>query len=614
MLDQRSSPRSTSVLETFDGASRLSTGVLLLTGVMRPGDDGTPPRVTLLQDAHSIDAVCRQFDLPTTGLHPARKLLMIFIPEQGHSLRHNDKLVVHDHDLEVEFSRPAFRALETDLKTFSRDHLALLDADDRADALAFLSSALAVQPSRGAIPLSETLFSIRQALRERLPQYVHAPDQPRGIAVDSIMAVDDTSFYLSGWLRDEEAEITRFTAVSPEGDRAELADRLFTYRRPDVTSYFSGGVQSRQDPDDEAGFICFFELDSPSFLSTGWVLEMENADGATLEAPCPAVVRDAAAIRGHILSDTSRHRLPHDELMENHVMPAMLRIAQQVENATRVESVTAFGAPPANPAVSIIIPLYNRIDLVEQQLAEFTQDPEIREADLIYVLDSPEQEDELIDLVGRLFPIYEVPLRVAVLQRNVGFANANNAGASIARSPLLLLMNSDVLPDRPGWLSNMASFYESTPRMGALGPKLLYEDGSIQHAGMHFHQPIGSSLWQDAHYFRGLHRAFPGANVARPVPLISGACLMIARELYEKLGGLQARYVQGDYEDSDLCMRLNELGLETWYLPEAELFHLEALSYSANLRMPANRYNAWLHTYLWRPQIEAMRDGTGALH
>jgi GT2 family glycosyltransferase len=323
-------------------------------------------------------------------------------------------------------------------------------------------------------------------------------------------------------------------------------------------------------------------------------------------------VRDTVAVRDRILSDPSRDRLPDDRLMESHVMPAMLRYAKQIEHATRIQTVTTFGEPSQSPRVSIVIPLYKRIDLVEQQLAEFTKDPDLHQADLIYVLDSPEQKDELVDLVSRLFPIYLVPLRVALLQRNVGFANANNAGASIARAPLLLLMNSDVLPDKPGWLTTMASFYESKPQIGALGPKLLYEDGSIQHAGMYFHRPTKSTLWQDAHYFHGLHRDFPGANIARPVPLVSGACLMIARERYRAEGGLQARFVQGDYEDSDICMRLAGLGLENWYLPDAELFHLEALSYGSDLRLPANRYNAWLHTHLWRSRIESLMEGEDA--
>jgi O-antigen biosynthesis protein len=589
----------------FDQSARLADGVLLLHGHLGAG--GTAPSVTLVQGERALAVPCQRFDYLHQG--EVGTLLMIFIPREARALHRRDSIVIRDGDAEVELNRAAIRRLEADVKTLARERLAPLPADDRARALAFLVNALAAQPGGGTIALSETLFSLRQALRERLPPHVHAAHQPRGISVDSIMAVDDTSFYVSGWLRDEEAEITRFTAVSPEGHRAELAQIMFTYRRPEVTT-LSGGVQSRQDPDEKAGFVCFIELDSPSFLSTGWILEMENADGAALELRCQPVLRVAAATRNQILSDASRFRLPDEEMMLDHVMPAMLRIAEQARNATRIESVTTFGEPGAEPQVSIVIPLYQRIDLIEQQFAEFTQDPEIKQADLIYVLDSPGQKDELLELVGRLFPIYEVPCRVAALQRNVGFANAINAGASIAHGRLLLLMNSDVFPDKPGWLTRLASFYESTPKIGALGPKLLYEDGSIQQAGMHLHKPMGSTVWLDAHYFRGLHRDFPDANVARQVPLVSGACLMISRSLFEDLGGLNARYVQGDYEDSDLCMRLSELGCENWYTPDAELYHLEAQSYLADLRMPTHRYNAWLHTHLWRRRLEALAEAT----
>ena len=99
-----------------------------------------------------------------------------------------------------------------------------------------------------------------------------------------------------------------------------------------------------------------------------------------------------------------------------------------------------------------MIPLYKRVDLIEEQLAQFVLDPYLSRQDIVYVLDSPEDEDQLLESASRLHPLYEVPFRVAILKRNSGFANANNAGAQIARADLLLLMNSDVLPDRPGWL------------------------------------------------------------------------------------------------------------------------------------------------------------------
>jgi len=268
-----------------------------------------------------------------------------------------------------------------------------------------------------------------------------------------------------------------------------------------------------------------------------------------------------------------------------------------------------------------VVPLYRRVEFLEQQLAQFVHDPEIRESDLIYILDSPEDAGYLRRLAGELFRLYGVPFRLATLSENGGFSVVNNLGASLARAPRLLLLNSDVLPARPGWLSRMVEFYDANPAMGALAPKLLYEDDSIQHAGIYFDRPPGAPTWSNEHYFKGLHRSFAAANVARQVPAVTGACLMIDAELYRHLGGLRGMFVRGDYEDSDLCLQLTESGRENWYLPDVELYHLEGQSYSANAeqasdRYLANRYNMWVHTHMWRDRIEEImrrhRDGGNA--
>jgi GT2 family glycosyltransferase len=451
--------------------------------------------------------------------------------------------------------------------------------------------------------LSRSLHELREALRERLPRYARAQGQPRGLVVDSVLALDERAFYIEGWAVDREAEVVRLEAVSPEGERIDLAARSFRFALPHVSAHFGNF-----DPGDEErpGFLCFAELEGPSHLDQGWVVEMENADGECLESPAPAVLRDRSAARERVLADPVRQRLPDDELMERHVRPAIERLQQQVATGLGIRSVQQFGAPPREPDVSIVIPLYKRVDLLEEQLAQFVLDPYLSRQDIVYVLDSPEDSDQLLDMAARLYPLYHVPFRVAVLRRNAGFANANNAGVGITRATLLLLMNSDVLPDRPGWLQRMVAFYRSQHGIGALGAKLLYEDDSIQHAGIHFHLAEGQRVWQDAHYFKGLHRDFPDANVPRVVPVVSGACMMVTRKLYDAMGGLHGGYVQGDYEDADICLRMMEAGLRNWYLPEAELYHLEALSYSPTLRMPANRYNAWLHTRTWGDRIEQL--------
>jgi GT2 family glycosyltransferase len=184
----------------------------------------------------------------------------------------------------------------------------------------------------------------------------------------------------------------------------------------------------------------------------------------------------------------------------------------------------------------------------------------------------------------------------------------NNLGASLARGRLLLLLNSDVLPDQPGWLSALASFYDSNTTVGAVSPKLVYEDDSIQHAGMYFHRSSTAHMWSNEHFFKGLHRAFSRANVARRVPAVTAACLLTSAQLYDEMGGLRGIYVRGDFEDSDLCLRLREMGRESWYLPAVELYHLEGQSYPSDLRRIASEYNQWVHTHLWRDALTQIAD------
>jgi GT2 family glycosyltransferase len=235
-------------------------------------------------------------------------------------------------------------------------------------------------------------------------------------------------------------------------------------------------------------------------------------------------------------------------------------------------------------------------------MSHWAQDPEIAGQDLIYVLDSPEQAVVLEERARGLHSIYGIPFRLAVMKGNAGIAGASNKAAELALADKLLLMDSDVVPAAPGWLGRMTAFYDSTPNIGALGPKLLYEDDSLQHAGIHFRR-APDMLWDTVHYFKGQHRSLPEANAARQVPAVTGACMMVDRALYEQAGGLSHRYLVGGYEDTDFCLRLTEAGREHWYIPGAELYHLEGQSYPKELREETNPYNRWLHSELWGEQL-----------
>jgi GT2 family glycosyltransferase len=452
--------------------------------------------------------------------------------------------------------------------------------------------------------LANNLQRLRDVLRDRGRDRVSSPDEPLNHDVDRIMAVDDRAFWIRGWIRDEKGAATGLRAISPEGFSAELLRDAFRHHRPDIEqAYGSSGMETAE----KHGLMSYFELPAPSRMGTGWVTKLETAGGGGIEGGTPEVIGDFVAVRELILRDTKEDGFGH-ELMERHAHPALSRMQERLRRSVNVETLIEYGPQPASPAVTVIVPLYGRIDFLHHQISQFVHDPEIAGVDLLYVLDSPELARDLNKVASGLHEFYELPFRVAVLSRNGGFSLANNLAASVARGRTLLLLNSDVLPARPRWVSRMSAFYDATPNIGALGAKLLYEDDSLQHAGMYFALESESLLWGNQHYLKGFARNFAPANVARPVPAVTGACMMIDRTLYEEVGGLDHCFVQGGYEDSDLCLRLIELGRQNWYLPQAELYHLEQQSFPTadEYRWLATRYNTWLQTHRWRGLIEEL--------
>ena len=141
--------------------------------------------------------------------------------------------------------------------------LALMQGENRACAMTFLAGSLALQPRGGAIQLSETLFQLRSGLREHLPVYTHSADQPRGPAVESIMAVDDRSFYIEGWVRDEESDIVRITAGSPRVTGPSWPETLIRSGGPTSPTSFPPACSAARETNESVGFISFFELESP---------------------------------------------------------------------------------------------------------------------------------------------------------------------------------------------------------------------------------------------------------------------------------------------------------------------------------------------------------------
>ncbi|WP_210483383.1 glycosyltransferase [Microvirga antarctica] len=267
------------------------------------------------------------------------------------------------------------------------------------------------------------------------------------------------------------------------------------------------------------------------------------------------------------------------------------------------------GTAPPRPKVSVVIPLYKVLDFLRFQIAAFAADPWLRaNAELIFVLDSPDQAGDLHHLLGGFYLIYGMPMLVVVMERNAGYARACNTGAGAARGETLALVNSDVIPTANGWLEPLVVRLGGRNRIGAVGPRLLFEDGSIQHAGMYFAQDH-RGRWLNHHFHKGMPGSYAPAAEPRIVPAVTGACLVMKRALYEQVGGFTEDYVIGDYEDSDLCLKITMTGRRIAYVPEVSLYHLERQSMSVNadyMRGIAWQYNCALHTARWGGLIAAI--------
>jgi GT2 family glycosyltransferase len=488
-------------------------------------------------------------------------------------------------------------------EAFGRRLIGAFDAAARA-ALQERVLARIARRDRALGDAAGPLAALHAATRERLPAPVGGASTACAAHIDGFWRVDGSSCYVEGWAFDRSARLRSLRLVAPTGRRVGLLHHAFRYSRPDVCTHF--GVPAT----DRLGFIAFAELPEECTSGSGWLLQAELSDGSGFELEAPTLADQPLAVRTTIVNDVELDG-GDGLLLREHVAPALTRLQRRLSESIEIEAVDQHGAPPEDPDVSIVVPLYRRTEFLEHQLAQFVHDPELRSADLIYVLDSPEEAGRLRRFAHHLHELYGVPFRLAVLSANGGYSTANNLGASLARGRKLLLLNSDVLPAEPGWLSRMVAFHDANPRIGALGPKLLYEDDSIQHAGMCFAADHdGGSGWSNEHFYKGLHRRFEPAGVSRAVPAVTGACLMIDAELYRELGGLRGVYVRGDYEDSDLCLRLREQGRESWYLADVALYHLEGQSYPTPERAAASRYNQWLHSDLWSAALRELEDAS----
>ena len=218
-----------------------------------------------------------------------------------------------------------------------------------------------------------------------------------------------------------------------------------------------------------------------------------------------------------------------------------------------------------NPIVSVIIPIYGKVEFTLACLRSIAKWPPKTPFEVIVVDDcSPDNSAEILAQIDGL-EIYSN-------KENQGFIKSCNAGARISKGPYIYFLNNDTEVTE-GWLDNLYQTFSDFPGTGFVGSKLIYPDGSLQEAG--------GIIWRDGsawNFGRNQDAAHPLFNYAREVDYCSGASIMIPRNIFDDMGGFDELYTPAYCEDSDLALKIRRAGYRVIYQPSSVVVHFEGVS------------------------------------
>jgi len=227
-----------------------------------------------------------------------------------------------------------------------------------------------------------------------------------------------------------------------------------------------------------------------------------------------------------------------------------------------------------DPGVSILIPFRNHIELTRQCVEAIRAHTDGLKVEIL-LLDNWSQgaDAEAFCTEQGNQPGTKV-LRIA---EPFNYSLINNRGVAAASHPFLLFLNNDVIVDDPLWLRTMLNEAQADPQVGAVGAKLLYPNGTVQHAGV----VLGVGGVAD-HAFRGLPGTAPGyiahAIAAREVAAVTAACMLVRRAAFDAAGGFDEAELGVAFNDVDLCIKIREAGYRILFTPDVVCEHRESMS------------------------------------
>ncbi len=234
--------------------------------------------------------------------------------------------------------------------------------------------------------------------------------------------------------------------------------------------------------------------------------------------------------------------------------------------------------PEPAPLVSLVIPTRDGLHLVERCVESILRRTTYPAYEIL-IVDNASDDPATLEWLGSIAnddPSRGPAVRVLRDPSPFNYSALNNRAVAQARGAFVGLLNNDLEVITPGWLDEMVA-QAARPGVGCVGAMLHYPDDTIQHAGVVL--GIGGVAGHAFKRFpRGSEGAFNRARLVQNYSAVTAACLVVRKDVYERVGGLGEHRLAVAFNDIDFCLKVRALGLRNLWTPFAELYHHESAS------------------------------------
>lgn len=460
-------------------------------------------------------------------------------------------------------------------------------------------SLLTGAPAEAAAAMTETLNIRRIRSIE---------DSGLTVSIDA-MVTSGAAFFIEGWVDDRRSRLVGVSMTDYEsGERVRLA--MGRTRRPDVDTHLA---VSRPG---EFGFWAVGLGSAEQLDNSALSLVFENESGVPIDVG-RRVSQSPGEFFTTLLASFGRRAVMGNLTARSFAdldggLGAMLgKLHRQIASQWRVATRSHFGRRE-NPSVSLVCVLYGFPDFLYLLVSQFARFGTLDGFEFVFVSNSPELDEVLVRDAELASFVFGADVRVIGLNQNAGFSHANNVGVAAARGRTVAIINPDVFPRDAAAVDRLRALGETPPGDDIIGGKLHYADGSVMHEGMYFDRDqklsalCGVPVWTVEHFRKG----FPdsAAPVAREVPALTGALMVLEKALFERLNGFSTSFIYGHYEDADLCLRARQAGGRVILDPALSYWHYEGMgSVKRPEHVGSGLYNRWYFARTWGRRLKEVQ-------